>query len=148
MAKPKSLDGTVRAIRACFNRLKLVGDQLHQDIGITAAMRGVMENLDDDGPQTVPDIARTKQVSRQHIQILADQLAEAGMASFKDNPAHKRSSLLSLTAKGTRTFTAMKKKEVEVLGDLARDLSERDLALTLRTLNHLQDSLDQMLNRC
>lgn len=146
MAKPETLDGVIRSVRACFNRLKAVGDALHADVGVTAAMRAVMESLAEGGAQTVPAIAKTKSVSRQHIQTLADQVADAGLLTFKENPEHKRSSLMDLTTKGARTFKAMKKREVSALVDLASVLPEKDLAITLRTLKKLQEALDVRLS--
>lgn len=145
MGQPKTLDGVIRLVRACFNRLKATGDALHADVGVTSAMRAVMESLAEGGAQTVPNIAKAKSVSRQHIQTLADQVAEAGLLTFKDNPEHKRSSLMDLTAKGKRTFAAMKDREVSALRYLASVLPEKDLVITLRTLKSLQEALDVRL---
>lgn len=145
MGQPSTLYQTIVAIRANFNRLKAAGDALHKDDGVTSAMRAVMESLADHGPQTVPEVARTKRVTRQHIQTLADQLAAAKLLTFKDNPAHKRSSLMHLTAKGERTFTAIRTREKSVLAELADLLPQRDLEITLRTLTRLQTALDSRL---
>src|SRR5690606_18141459 len=57
-----------RGVRACFNRLRALGDTLHEDLGITASMRSVLESLHEDGARTVPQIAKSKSVTRQHIQ--------------------------------------------------------------------------------
>ncbi|MEQ8736759.1 MAG: MarR family winged helix-turn-helix transcriptional regulator [Rhodospirillaceae bacterium] len=145
MAKPQTLDAVIRSIRACFNRLKATGDALHADVGITSAMRAVMESLAEGGAQTVPDVAKNKRVSRQHIQTLADQVAQAGLLTFKKNPSHKRSSLMGLTANGKRAFAAMKDREVVALQELATVVPEKDLVVTLRTLNKLQTALDERL---
>lgn len=145
MAKPETLDGVIRVVRACFNRLKAVGDALHADVGVTSAMRAVMESLAEGGAQTVPAIAKTKRVSRQHIQTLADQLSDAGLLTFKPNPDHKRSSLMDLTTKGKRVFKSMKAREVGALLELSSVLPGKELAVTLDTLEKLKEALDHRL---
>ncbi|MEQ8507600.1 MAG: MarR family winged helix-turn-helix transcriptional regulator [Rhodospirillaceae bacterium] len=146
MANPKTLDATIRSIRACFSRLKATGDALHADVGVTSAMRAVMEYLAENGAKTVPDVAKAKRHSRQHIQTLADILAADGLLKFKKNPEHKRSNLMQLTARGNRTFAAMKEREALALRTLSGALQEQDLATTLRTLTSLQTALEEGLN--
>ncbi len=145
MGQPKTLYAIIRAIRAGFHLLKNTGDVLHETIGVTSAMRAVMESLADHGAQTVPDIARRKHVTRQHIQTLADQLAEDSLVRFKNNPAHKRSNLVQLSAKGERTFADMRAREASVLTDLAEQIPQHDLEVTLKTLSHLNTLLETHL---
>lgn len=147
VANPQTVYAVIRSIRACFNRLKTLGDALHEDIAVTSAMRAVMESLADHGAQTVPDIARSKSVSRQHIQTLVDHLQDAGLVTFKDNPSHKRSSLVDLTAKGRRTFKNMQAREKAVLTELAAGFSERDMATTAQTLQQFEERLNTILNQ-
>ena len=66
------------------------------------------------GAMTVPQIAKLKGVTRQHIQLLADALVAAGLAAVKENPAHRRSSLIALTEKGKRVFAKMRAREAPV----------------------------------
>ena len=61
---------------------------------------GVLRSLAEEGPQTVPQLARARPVARQRIQKLADEMAADGLVEFVDNPAHRRSKLLRLTAAG------------------------------------------------
>ena len=76
----------IRAIRACFHLMGNVGDELHRHYGVTTSMRAVMESLYEGGPQTVPQVARSKSVTRQHIQSLVDQLLEVGRVSARRSP--------------------------------------------------------------
>ena len=57
---------------AMFHRLKLVATEIHREEGISAAMRGVLNELAQEGPATVPRIARRRPVSRQHIQTVVN----------------------------------------------------------------------------
>jgi len=86
MSKSEKMVTLTLAVRAAFNRLKALGDSLHGDLEVTTAMRAVMETLSASGAMTVPQIAKLKGVTRQHIQLLTDALCEAGLAVVKENP--------------------------------------------------------------
>ncbi len=142
---PRTLYAVIRAVRLGVNRLKAVGDALHRDIGVTASTRTVMEHLFEIGPQTVPEIARARNVTRQHIQIIADQLAEAGLAAFQANPAHRRSRLLALSREGHDAFAEMKRKERAVLAELATRLAGQDVEAARSALDALNRELETVL---
>ena len=134
----------IRAIRACFHLMGNVGDELHRHYGVTTSMRAVMESLYEGGPQTVPQVARSKSVTRQHIQSLVDQLLEVGLAAAVPNPDHKRSPLIELTAKGHRSFEDMQRREQGLLIQLSAGLPAQDLMLTVETIQRLNEQLQQL----
>jgi DNA-binding MarR family transcriptional regulator len=135
------LASLVEKVRACFRELRRTGDDLHEDLGVTAAMRAVMEHIRRNGPATVPDIARNKSVSRQGIQVLVDSLGRSRLASIEPNPAHKRSSLVALTRKGETAFDEILRREHDLLGELAQDRSARSLRSAAAQLAILTDDL-------
>jgi DNA-binding MarR family transcriptional regulator len=140
MKDRKSLITLIDAIRLAFNQMRASADTAHADLGITAAMRAVLERLVRGGPQTVPDTARARNVSRQHIQKIVDGLGEAGLIDLKANPAHKRSPLIVLSAKGRELFRTIEKREIAILADIGKDLENHDLAATTETLRVLTDA--------
>lgn len=131
----------IRHIRSCFHQLKALGDALHRDLGITVAMRAVMESLADEGEQTVPQIARLKAVSRQHIQVNVDALTKAHLVAFHDNPGHKRSPIVVLTPKGRTTFASMRRREGNVLKHLGKTFTADELRNASDTLTKLKHSI-------
>ena len=133
----KSVYQLIEAIRACFRELRALSDTLHSDIGVRTPTRAVMEYLAEGAPATVPDIARAKHVSRQNIQVLVDALIAGGIAETLDNPGHKRSSLVTLTARGRRTFGEMRSREQAVLAAIACDLPRAGIEPTLLMLGAL-----------
>ena len=141
----ETLNEMIRHIRNCFHHLKLVADDLHDDLGITAAMRGVMESLEIDGEQTVPQIAKSKGVSRQHIQLLVDALAEAEIVEVFSNPQHKRSYLVRLTEQGARSFNNIRRKEAGVLRSLTAEFDEEALGSATQTLAEFEAILRQRI---
>ena len=82
-----------------FHALKHWSETVHTELDMTSAMRPVLELILIGGPATVPDIARARGVSRQHVQQQVDALLERSLAASQDNPAHKRSSMIALTDK-------------------------------------------------
>ncbi len=145
MTKAEKMTALTAAVRAVFNRLKALGDDLHGDLEVTTAMRAVMETLATDGAMTVPQIARLKGVTRQHIQLLADALVAAGLAAVKENPAHRRSSLIALTDKGRRTFAKMRAREVPIVAELADEFDAQELDRAATVLTRLAARLEARL---
>jgi DNA-binding MarR family transcriptional regulator len=129
------------AIRQLFHELGSLGSELHQAQGVTSSMRAVMEALAKDGPRTVPRIARSKSVTRQHIQTIVNELVENGLMETADNPDHKRSPLIRLTAKGQGSFADIQRREAELLPHLAAAVSKTALKTTAGTLAKLQETL-------
>jgi len=146
-ADARKVEAITREIRQCFNRLKAAGDDLHSDLGITAAMRAVLESLHAGGERTVPEVAREKRVSRQHIQVLVNELAAGGFVRTDANPNDKRSPLVTLTPMGRKTFEGMRRREATVLSELARAVTDCDLDATLATLRAIHAYLDSKLRK-
>jgi DNA-binding MarR family transcriptional regulator len=127
----------VRETRALFQALRALADATHAGLGVNASMRAIMEFLAQNGPQTVPGIAKAKTVSRQHVQTIADELVQRGLAELLPNPQHKRSSLAALTKDGEAVFRAMSQREAGLFEELAAGASAsglEDLALGLAQL--------------
>jgi DNA-binding MarR family transcriptional regulator len=104
-SKAQRLYLVIREVRACFHALKSVADEALADLDVNAATRAVLETTAEGPPRTVPQIARMKRVSRQHIQMNVDALLERGLVAMQDNPAHKRSPFVVLTARGRQIFS-------------------------------------------
>ncbi len=97
------------------------------DSVMTGAERDVLDFLVFEGAATVPQIARSRGVSRQHIQKRADALVEKGLAEFAENPAHKSSRLLEASIKGERTHATASRGEAKVLQQLSGKISPKDI---------------------
>jgi DNA-binding MarR family transcriptional regulator len=139
-AKAREVERLIKLVRLCFQRLRAAGDALHADLGVNASLRAVLETLYELGENTVPEIARAKSVSRQHIQKIVDALASLGHVTARANPGHKRSPLIALTAKGRRLFETMRRREAGIVAALARRLDGAELAAALRTLAVLAET--------
>lgn len=128
-------------IRRAFQDMARLGDRLHADLGLTAAKRAVLEALHHGGAQTVPAIARSRNVSRQHIQQLADALVADGFAAFTENPAHRRSQLLSMTPKGSAAFEALRTREAAPVAQVAAALPPEQLKACCDVLVQFRETI-------
>jgi DNA-binding MarR family transcriptional regulator len=121
-------------VRLLFHRAAQVAEQLHRDEPVTAGGRAVLELLRDDGPLSASEIARRRHVTRQHIQTLANALLSQGLVTANDNPAHRRSPLLSLTPAGTTVIGRMTARERQFLDHVHPAAGREELAQARRTL--------------
>ena len=106
---------------------RAVGHALH-GTDLTVPLRAVLELLVHRGAMTVPQLAREFGVTRQSVQALVDAGATRGLLGFEDNPGHRRSRLVTTTARGERTFTEAHRRELAELDRVAADLDADDLA--------------------
>ncbi len=126
-----------RAVRFLFHKMGAAVSLLHEASGITAGMRAVLESVTEGGPKTVPDMARARPVSRQHIQTLVNELLAAGYVEYRDNPAHRRSKLVAPTRAGAAAFAALRAREAAALTRLAVDIDAIEMARAAQVLSQL-----------
>jgi len=119
---------------ALFHRLRAIAVEVHGQSEVSPGHRGVLLSLHRLGPQTVPQLARARPVSRQHIQVLVNGLIEHGLVETEDNPAHRRSPFVRLTAKGEGRVDAMRQRERNLL-------TRARLALTKQQIEGAADTL-------
>ncbi|MGH9801036.1 MAG: MarR family winged helix-turn-helix transcriptional regulator [Blastocatellia bacterium] len=126
-----------------FHRLKIVADEVHHQGEMSGGLRSILRSLNKLGEQTVPQMARERAVSRQNIQMLANQLADQGYVDFVENPAHKRSAFVRLTPQGKKAVEAMDRREEKLLsksGVGTTDKKMREASETLRQVRSFFES--------
>lgn len=129
-------------IPALFHTLRMVADDVHGGRNITASRRGVLRGLDRLGPQSVPQMARARTVSRQHIQGIVNGLLKDGLVASEENPAHRKSPLVRLTAKGKRLLQAAGEREKQLLAHASIGLTAKEINRAADTLQSLRDLLE------
>ena len=135
----KAIEAVFDEVRLLFHRLRKVADDLHESMEVTAAMRGVLEGLARSGPQTVPAMARARPVSRQHIQLVVNELLQRKLANAKHNPAHKSSPLIEITSAGGEILRRMKGREQMLLSKSRIQISEKNLECTAESLQIIRE---------
>jgi DNA-binding MarR family transcriptional regulator len=140
-----AFEALTREVRLTFHELRAAAETLHDDPdGLSSAHRGVLESLSGAGPRTVPELARARPVSRQHIQVLVNRLLELGLVTATVNPAHERSSLIALTPSGIKRFETMRRRERRVFGQAKFPVSEARMNEAAETLRRTREFLAAM----
>lgn len=112
--------------------------------GVSVGVRAVLDLLREHGPMTVPQMGRAQSLSRQFVQRMVNEGAAAGLVEAIPNPAHARSSLIRLTDAGEATITAIVAREHAVLRQAAGDLTDADVATTVRVLGRMLALFDDV----
>ena len=99
-------------------------------------------DIEREGPQTVPMLASLRYVSRQIIQTQVNELLELKYLVSKDNPGHKRSSLIALTRTGKQLVKRMQTAEIEYLKQLKWLPDPDDLSKCLEVLDRIYEKLE------
>lgn len=129
---------------ATFFRLRVVGQQIGAVTPNGSGYWGLMRSLKQEGAQTVPQLARSRPVSRQHIQKLANEMIAEGVIELAENPAHKRSKLLRLTPKGEAVFQKLNQQIARVALNLAEDMDVKELQIAVKVLKQIREKLKEI----
>jgi DNA-binding MarR family transcriptional regulator len=121
--------------RLLFHALKHWAEALHQGPEVSIAMRAVLERILLGGAATVPDIARARGVSRQHIQQQVDALTNAGLVERQKNPAHRRSPLIALSDRGRALIQNLRAEELDALSQLQVGVSDNAVVEAAQVLS-------------
>ena len=135
------IEGLLNEVRRSYNTIVQAAERLHAGESVTLGMRAVLEFVLRNGPATVPDIARSRSVTRQHIQTLVNALMDHALVVLEDNPLHKRSSLVTLTKEGERVFKRMRKREDRLYEATDFDLKAKEIEAAVATLRQVREAL-------
>lgn len=103
---------------------------------------GILRMLVKDGPQTVPDMARSRPVSRQHCQTIANALEAQGYVEFVDNPKHKKSKLVRATRRGRERFQSMRKQFLVAAGVYAPLFTQAEITTATDVCRRARDMIE------
>ena len=128
-------------VTALANQLRKTTGFVNRQDNSPQAGWSILRTLGRRGPQTVPDIARARALSRQNIQILVNRLEAQGYVAVTPNPAHKRSGLIGLTERGRRLQASVMERESATLEALLPHVSRPRLVPAARLLRQLRELL-------
>ena len=93
--------------------------------------------------RTVPQIARRMGLTRQAVQRIANQLVKDGLAEFVENPDHRGSPILQLTAAGTAIDDAICDQHARWSNQVARKLNGARLEAALEAIREVLGYVDK-----
>jgi len=84
-------------------------------------------------PQTVPELAAARSIARQPVQRSVGELKAEGLVRLEENPRHKRSKRVCITAQGKRRLAKMERRQ----SSWTREITDGFHASRLRTGSRL-----------
>jgi DNA-binding MarR family transcriptional regulator len=138
-----SLEALIDETVGLFHRLRSAAEAVHGEGELSAARRGVLKGLAALGPQTVPQMANRRPVSRQHIQAIVNLLAHDRLVETIANPAHKRSVLVRLTARGRTAVRDIARREAALLASIGSGLSPAEIDRATAVLRTFRARLEE-----
>ena len=124
-------------------RLLAAGDRLTRDIGLTSARWQVLGAIAlAETALPVAQIARNMGLARQSVHRVVEELVSEGLLEFTDNPNHRRSSLVSLTAKGRAAYAKADERQTPWANGLARGLDPKRIGAAIELLQELRTRLE------
>jgi DNA-binding MarR family transcriptional regulator len=121
--------------------LVAAGDSLVKPTGQTSARWQVLAAVQD-APASVAQIARVLSLARQSVQRVADLLESDGLATYVENPAHRRAKLLRLTMRGhsvLRAIQALQRPWANALGEKVGEAHLQKACILLERILQLMD---------
>lgn len=136
----RELEVLADEVRLAFHAFSEFARTSHGDV-IDPSGRAVLEYLSKHDPASVPEMARARGVSRQHIQTIVNDLDSKGLVEASSNPAHKRSPLFDLSAAGSDLITAISRTERNLLEPVSDALDPARLVAAAATLTEVRELL-------
>jgi DNA-binding MarR family transcriptional regulator len=138
------LDLCLEVLNAGF-KLRAAGKKTDAVTAWGGGTWGLLRGLVLNGPMTVPEIARARPVARQHIQKLVNELAADGLVEMIDNPAHKRSRLVTITRKGRAHYNAVSRRIGQMTEELAAGIPVSELRQAERVVAQISGRLAKLI---
>jgi DNA-binding MarR family transcriptional regulator len=117
------------------HRLTAAGELLAKRAGQTLARWLVLETVAGE-PLTVAEIARRLGQARQGVQRHADLLVGEGLASYLENPRHRRANLMDITPDGVAALRQIQEGQRDWANRLGAEMGEEELDRVNSILDH------------
>lgn len=136
-SRAHQLECLVREVKSISESWKKASGADDQKQVISPAGRSILQVLETHGSLTVPQIARLCSTSRQNIQVAVNRLNAKGYVELISNPAHKRSVLVRLTARGRIMGASGIKTESELLSRVSAQISQTEVVPAIELLRRV-----------
>ena len=133
-----------QALGPLYRKVSRSVERLQPVMGMSVGVRAVLEQLHRQGELTVPQMARSQELSRQFVQRMVNDAISAGWIEARPNPAHRKSPLIHLTEPGAEAIGAVVAREHELMSKVPGELTEADIRTTLKVLTAMSAGLDEV----
>jgi DNA-binding MarR family transcriptional regulator len=133
------------SIFALNNLLMRAGESIARPVGQSSARWQVLGRVAFSS-QTVTQIAREMDHTRQAVQQLANALVKEGLIVYKGHPTDKRTKLLEITPKGLETLRVIYARQMEWSKGIMAKIDPAQLAKTTDKLESIAHVLADDVN--
>ena len=116
------------------------GDAMAEPSGQTSARWRVLAAIDEEA-LSVAQIARAWWLTRQSVQRVADVLVKDGLATYEDNPNHRRAKLVRITPRGLSALREIRMRQRAWADSLGVEIGEPELRSTNAILARVLEAL-------
>lgn len=134
------------ALERLFELAVVVNDLMDRGLsapGLSRARAEVIWHLHHHGPATQRGLSQALRCTPRNVTGLIDALEAAGFVARGPHPTDRRATLVTLTEKGIATANAWSAGYQAAAGELFRDISPRELATFVATMDHVLRQLRQ-----
>lgn len=111
-------------------------------VAVSKSAAVLLRTIQGHGPQTMPDLARRRGLSRQHVRSLVQELMGQGWIELHPNPTHRRSRLVNLSGAGRQVVEGWQQAEAGALRRLPCDVPRKRLERAALVLGELCRELE------
>lgn len=122
--------------------LLAAGNRLSRDLRLTSARWQVLGALQN-GPLTIPQIARNVGSTRQSVRRLVDLLARQRRVEMIDNPHHRKSDLVRLTDDGLKALNKLRQRQRNWHPRIMAGVNAAALRQATVLLRHVREQIEQ-----
>lgn len=139
-----AFDGLVERVRQVFFVLRALSEATLEGLDCTPVERGILKEIAEGGPRSVPELAESRHISRQAMQKAIDRMMAADLVVARPNPRHRKSLLLSPTAgAGTQLLREIRVRERSLFAKVAVPVAEAEMRRAASTLASVAERLTQ-----
>jgi DNA-binding MarR family transcriptional regulator len=119
-------------------------DAIHERAGLGTPQAKVMDALMRHGATTVPEVAVDQGVSRQFVQMVCNGLEAQGVVAFSENPRHRRSKLVAMTASGRKVLVCFRRAEAKLIANALRRFDAVEVAAATALLRCIRSRMERI----
>lgn len=137
--------GLVSKIKSISKEINKISNIYLQYDELNASQRSILEILYNEGALTVPNIAKSYNSSRQHVQVNVNSLLKKGFITQEENSFHIKSKLINLNKKGKEVIEDVLEFEKKFILDLFENIQDEDLENMEESLNEISQKCEEIL---
>lgn len=128
---------------AMSNRLQTVGDRFYEEITCKQFFLMICLRLFENGAPTINELSEIMGCSHQNVKSIAGKLEEKGYLEIRPDSDDARKLRIRLTNKADSLAKKYQKKEVDFIDMLFTGISDKQIEITFKTLEKMEENINE-----